>query len=193
MPGVVRPHRFRFLSPLVLLAVSCPKPAPSPLHFAREEVSLTVRPGCVEVFGVYHFACLAKEPFMAQLFYPFPLDSFHRYPDSIAVPGRRFERADSGISFYAKFRPGKEDSVATFYRQPLNGNRARYIVTTTRKWKRPIDAARFQVTVSVGLRNPKLNYQPDSTSRADSTITYWFTCRSFFPSEDVVVTWSGSE
>jgi hypothetical protein len=189
---------------------SCRKAEPaSPVHFAREEITMDVRPGTLEVRGMYHFTCSAKEPLVASVFYPFPLDSTHPYPDSIelrtpndAAPltlalsqrereGVRvsFVRQDSGVAFRMRFRPEGEDSFFAYYRQPLKVNSATYIVTTTRKWKRAIDLARFRVTVPASFKDVKLTFKADSAARSDSAVTYFFTRKRFYPDRDVTVTW----
>lgn len=174
----------------VLASVSCRKAAPaSPVHFAREEIVMDVRPGTLEVRGMYHFTCSAKEPLVASVFYPFPLDSTHLYPDSIEIRQHAFERQDSGVAFRMRFRPEAEDSFFAYYRQPLKANSATYIVTTTRKWKRPIDLAQFRVTVPAGFKDVKLTFKPDSVVQSDSTVSYFFTRKKFYPDKDVVVTW----
>jgi hypothetical protein len=150
---------------------------------------MDVRPGTLEVRGMYHFTCSAKQPLVASLFYPFPLDSTHPYPDSVEIRQRGFQKQDSGVSFRMQFRPGAEDSFFAYYRQPLRANTATYIVTTTRKWKRPIDVAHFRVTVPAGFKDVKLTFRADSVTRNDSTVTYLFMQRRFFPDRDVTVTW----
>ena len=169
---------------------------------------MDVRPGTLEVRGMYHFQCSAKEPLVASVFYPFPLDSTHLYPDSIelrtsnanrqggdsgvrssALGPRTFVRQDSGVAFRMRFRPEAEDSFFAYYRQPLRTNSATYIVTTTRKWKRPIDLARFRVTVPASFKDVKLTFRADSVARSDSAVTYFFTHKKFYPDRDVTVTW----
>jgi hypothetical protein len=197
---------------LWLAVLACRKPAQvSPVHFAREEIAMDVRPGTLEVRGMYHFTCSAREPLLASMFYPFPLDSNHLYPDSIDIQvplgtptrlGTRSEmsdisvmsprpvqKQDSGVSFRMRFRPGVEDSFSAYYRQPIKTSSATYIVTTTRKWQRPIDVARFCVTVPASFRDVKLTFKHDSMVRSDSSVTYFFTRRRFFPDRDVTVTW----
>ena len=73
-----------------VLVASCSR-APS-VHFAREEVAVTVRPGTVEVLANYHFKVRAAKPFSALVFYPFPLDEFHAWPDSIGADDFRILR-----------------------------------------------------------------------------------------------------
>ena len=173
-----------------LLLTACRKAEPvSPVHFAREEIVMDVRPGALEVRGMYHFTCSAKEPLVVSVFYPFPLDSTHLYPDSIEIREHGFQKQDSGIAFRMRFRPEAEDSFFAYYRQPLKINSATYIVTTTRKWKRPIDLARFRVTVPASFTDVRLTFKADSVARSDSAVTYFFTRKKFYPDRDVTVMW----
>jgi hypothetical protein len=171
-----------------LLLLACRSPESPALHFCREEVNLRVRPGTLEVAANYHFQWPGRDTVRARISYPFPLDSVHGFPDSVAFPGRDFELADSSAGFWMRFLPQSEDSFLAWYRQPLRGSQARYIVTTTRRWERPIDLAQFRVEVPTSL-HARLNYRPDSTTKTDSTIIWHFACRDFWPSEDVTVTW----
>ena len=159
---------------------------------------MDVRPGTLEVRGMYHFQCSVKEPLVASMRYPFPLDSTHLYPDSMEIRQRAFQRQDSGVSFRMRFHPGAEDSFFVYYRQPLKTNSATYVVTTTRKWKRPIDLAQFRVTVPAGFKDVELTFKADSVvhcptgaagAKSDSTVSYFFTRKKFFPDKDVTVTW----
>ena len=174
----------------LLLLTACRRAEPvSPVHFAREEIAMDVRTGTLEVRGMYHFTCSAKEPLVASVFYPFPLDSTHLYPDSIEIREHGFQRQDSGVAFRMRFRPEAEDSFFAYYRQPLKTNSATYIVTTTRRWKRPIDLAQFRVTVPASFKDVKLTFRADSVVRTDSAVSYLFVRRRFFPDRDVTVTW----
>jgi hypothetical protein len=174
------------LKPPSVLKRECPT---DPLHFAREEIEMNVRPGYLEIGGMYHFTNTFKKPTSARIFYPFPLDSTLDYPDSIALPGVDFERGDSGVFFRMPFTPQHEDSFFACYRQPLRGKSARYIVTTTRQWGRPIDVAQFRISVPREFLNVELSYKPDRIERNDSTVVYHFVRRRFYPDRDVIVTW----
>lgn len=175
---------------LVLLLAACRRAEPAgPVHFAREEVWLDVRPGVLAVSATYHFTCAAKEPIGAVVSYPFPVDSLNPYPDSILIPGYRFDRNDTAVTFVMHFAPGREDSFFAWYRQPLRSNSARYIVTSTRKWRRPIDRAVFRVSVPARFCGVALSFEPDSIVIVDSVRNYYFTRTRFWPDRDVVVQW----
>jgi hypothetical protein len=175
------------LTAAALAPAACSR-SPS-VHFAREEVALTVRPGAVEVRANYHFKVRAARPFSALVFYPFPLDSFHSWPDSIWAGGLPYEAADSGVMLRLNLPARGEESLRVFYRQPHRGTEARYIVMTTRKWRRPIDLARFTVTVPREFDSVTLEHKPDSAVRGDSAVTYFITRRAFWPDSDIVVRW----
>ena len=172
-----------------LISTACRREPAGPVHFAREEVELNVRPGTLEVTGTYHLNCESEAPIAGVILYPFPIDKAHAFPESVDIRGSRFAASDTAVTFTMRFRPGEEDSFIAWYRQPLRGGAARYIVTSTRKWNRPIDTARFRVTVPFDLPDARLNYRPDSITRTDSTLTWHFTRRRFWPSEDIIVTW----
>lgn len=159
------------------------------LHFAREEVYCRVRPGCVEVTGKYHFLYTGAAGKTAGIFYPFPRDTLYAQPDSVALPGHDYAPTDSGLFFRMRFEPKSEDSFTVYYRQPLNGRTARYIVTTTRAWHRAIDRAEFVITVPASFQGISLSYQPDEVEETDSIITYRFVRRKFYPDKDVVISW----
>ncbi|MEO0069780.1 MAG: hypothetical protein ABIK18_03190, partial [candidate division WOR-3 bacterium] len=131
-----------------------------PVHFTREEVAITIHPGIMEIKGNYHILSSAKNAISVIFFFPFPLDSIIQYPDSIAIFGYQFTKTDSGVSFKKRFRPQSEDSFYVYYRQPLRGNSARYIVTTIRRWKRPVDLASFTVRVPIKFKDVRLNWTP---------------------------------
>ena len=149
---------------------------------------MNVRPGTLEVRGMYHFTCSAKQALVASMFYPSLLDSNRLYPDSIEIRQHLFQRQDSGVSFEMRFRPNAEDSFRAYYRQPLEANSATYIVTTTRRWKRPIDVAQFRVTVPASFEGVALTYKPDSVIKTDSTVSYFFARKRFYPDKDITVT-----
>jgi hypothetical protein len=188
---------------LLLLVAGCRQPGPAgPVHFAREEVWLDVRPGVLVVSATYHFTCAAKQPVIGLMSYPFPVDSLNPYPDSIVIAryesgppaaglaARSFERNDTAVVFPLRFAPGREDSFFAWYRQPLRSNSARYIVTSTRQWRRPIDRASFRVSVPARFRAVELSFEPDSVVIVDSIRNYYFTRRQFWPDRDVVVEWA---
>ena len=150
---------------------------------------MRVRPGVMEVRATYHFAVKTRQQLGAVISYPFFVDSANRYPDSVDIVGHEFTPNDTAVTFVMHFSPGGEDSFSAYYRQPLEAECARYIVTSTRRWQEPIDTARFRITVPVEFDDVDLSYRPDSVVWRESLVDYYFTQRRFWPDRDVIVTW----
>ncbi len=160
-----------------------------PVRFCREEVTITIHSGFVEVEGKYHIKSRAKNRILIEFFYPFPIDPTHPFPDSIAIPGYQFTLGDSGLLFQMRFEPGKEDSFSVYYRQPIKENSCRYIVTTTRRWQEPIDLARFIIHIPLRFQDARLNYSFDSNITQDSVTTYFLNFCRFYPKKDIIINW----
>ncbi len=160
-----------------------------PIRFLNEEIKITVDSGRVSVSGTYYFKNLSNQPKTAKIFYPFPIDEFHYYPDLILVSGLDYCKNDSGISFIMKFKPLAIESLAIFYEQKLKNNQARYILTTTKNWKHPIQEARFIVTLPENDSINQLSYPPDSSNKKEHRIYYYITKKNFMPENDLIVSW----
>lgn len=173
----------------LLLTILFCRPSSLVVRFCREEVAITIHSGFVEVQGKYHIKSRAKNRILVQFFYPFPIDSTHPFPDAIVIPGHEFTLTDSGVLFPMRFDPGKEDSFSVYYRQPIKENSCRYIVTTTRRWKRPIERAYFTITVPAEFKDVNLSFTPDSIQQSDTVTTCFVTFWRFYPAKDILITW----
>lgn len=131
---------------------------------------------------------LKKEKITALLFYPFPLDSSHFYPDTISS-GFDFIKSDSGIKIKISFLPEEDKSFYVYYEQRLNKNIARYILKTTKHWKKPLKLAKFEIELPENLYNWKISYPIDSIKKENKNIKIYLTKRNFFPKEDIIITW----
>jgi len=87
------------------------------------------------------------------------------------------------------FPPKAAKTFFAYYEQKLKGNTARYIVKTTRQWQRPLDLARFEITLPKNELNYKISYPADSIKEESSYQKIYFTRRNFFPKEDVIINW----
>ena len=140
------------------------------------------------VAGLYFLRNLTNEKITAFLFYPFPIDSFHSYPDTI-FSDQPFTKADSGIRMKISFPPKATKTFYAYYEQKLKSKTARYIVKTTRQWQRPLDLARFEITLPKNGSNYKISYRADSIKEESSYQKIYFTRKNFFPKKDIIINW----
>ena len=87
------------------------------------------------------------------------------------------------------FQPKESKTFYAYYEQELNGRTARYIVKTTRQWKRPLDEATFEIEIPKEFSNYKISYSADSIREESDYRKIYFTRKNFFPKEDIIITW----
>ncbi|MFH1144150.1 MAG: hypothetical protein V1774_06375 [Candidatus Eisenbacteria bacterium] len=200
-----------------------------PLEFDSEAIHLRVVGDSVEVDGTYWLVCHAAAG-TTHLVYPFPADP--RMGGARAV--RMEVRAPAGPWIPLEHDMLPNGAACRFqvpllavdtlefhavYRQALLENYARYIVTTTRAWGKPLRRALFTITLPPGAEILKASYaftpaeaeacaanaggRAPAGSAASAARTaapepeqapgsrcYSFQARMFWPAEDILVEWS---
>jgi len=154
---------------------------------------MSVISGKVLIHGTYYFRNYARETKTAVIFYPFPIDSFHYYPDSILVNGLNYTKKDSGINFIIRFRPLVLETLRVFYQQRLEDNQARYILTTTQNWQRPLKEAKFIIDISESFTYPKFpicSYEADSIIKRGNRFFFYLYKKNFMPQKDLILYWT---
>lgn len=204
-------HPIRILAACAVCAVPLSLAPPRPttasdLHqalsvsFDSEWIRLSVIGDSLEVRGRYYLLCREHSGKSVSLFYPFPKDSLlggaRMASVSASVDGaeaRSVEWEESrgapGVRWRTPPCTGDTITIDATYKQKLLTDYARYIVTTTRKWQRPLRLARFEIRLPPGTAPTEFSF-PFQT-REDSTGRYYaFETRDFFPDRDVIVRWS---
>jgi hypothetical protein len=169
------------------------------LVFDSESVRLDIVGDSLEVRGTYVLVCRTPVEKSIPLFYPFPSDSllggarmvslaFRAGADSSA-PARWEELPlASGVRWWLP--PCRGDSIVAeaVYRQELHAEYARYIVTTTQLWGRPLRRADFEIRLPPGAEPLDFSF-PFERRSARGEIYYAYQAQDFFPDRDIVVRW----
>lgn len=157
------------------------------IDFYAEKVFIELRTMDVRVTGEYFFENATQSIKYVKFFYPFPVDSFHYYPDTILLD-YPFDKDTNGIYFVMKMGPGRENSFKITYSQKLKKRYFRYITTTTRKWGRPIMNAEFVIIApkNFGL---KINYKINKIESYQDKQYCRIIKKKFFPEEDLFIEW----
>lgn len=172
-------------------------PAPGPVDFFREDVTLAVSRGRLLVRGVYDFRNETGDTVEMAIRYPFPVDDAHTFPDSVLVSETRGDSARpvsaspsaASVMWPMRFGPHETRRVTVEYGQDLHDNRAVYIVTTTAAWLRPIDRADFHIRIPEALEDVRISFAPDRVVDLGDTIVYHLRREAFLPESDLEITW----
>lgn len=169
---------------IILLCVCQQAP---PIDFFKEEVTIQVMEARVRVTGVYFFENMTQIRKRVKFYYPFPVDSNHYFPDTIAI-GCPLEKDTAGIFFSLSIKPNSIDSFVITYEQRINKTFFRYITTTTEVWKRPIKEANFTI-IAPETFAVHTNYAFSEPINVDTYRHYMIAIKNFFPEEDLIVNW----
>ena len=87
----------------------------------------------------------------------------------------------------------EEKEAMVRYEQMLLKPNVKYILTTTRAWKRPLERARFTVIVPATFEEVSLSYPPDSVCLRGNRAFYYLYKSNFSPETDLEISWSNPD
>jgi hypothetical protein len=177
-----------------MVRASRPTPAGG-LVFDSEVVALQLRPGKLAVTGTYVFVNPQARPWRGRIGYPIAVGEGQPAPKEILVEGaggrpvhcRRPDTCNAVLRLAVS--PRGRTTVRLRYEQPLKANRAVYLVTTARKWHRPLREARFIIRHPKAWTGVKVSYPIDQRTTAGDETVLRFTRRNWLPEKEVAVTW----
>jgi len=172
---------------------------PMPVEFVSESIRIDITDDRVTVTGSYTLRSSDSAPVAFPLMYPFPIGSGLSYPDTVTVvmaedrlPIPFRENRERGMIMFS-VKPGISDTFVVTYTQKIDGTSARYILTSTKAWGKPLERAVFTVIVPSYFRDVELSYKPDNIRKGRDTVTYTLTRTDFMPDRDLVITWNDVE
>jgi hypothetical protein len=140
----------------------------SVLRFDKEKIEIWAHEGQIQVQGLYHYQNRSPLPLSFSLGLPFPVDSQHESPSTFSVSeiessGAVIRDIDTrnyhgGTVFRVWFAPRQEKWIRVEYVQGARTSGGRYILLTTRNWKRPLDSGVYILHLAQGLELASSNY-----------------------------------
>jgi hypothetical protein len=172
----------------------------TPVQFERERIQVRVEAARIHVTGQYLYRNTSFLPAVLTLAVPFPVDTKHPVPDGFALGevdenGRWLTDVAAAVNgenvrFRLMFRPGEAKWVRLDYSQKAFASNGRYLLMTTRAWRRPIERAEFSLRLSPGLELRGSNFELERIQREGSASHYAFSRQQFWPHDDWRFTWS---
>jgi len=172
------------------------------VRFDRERIEVQADRGRIYVRGLYHYSNTSRLPAVLTLRVPFPVDSDHPQPDWFTLcksgeDGRAGEEIvpvvrGKDVSFRLTFRPYETKWILLEYSQPSHVPRGRYLLTTTRPWRRPIERADYVLRLPREFSLLSSNYPVRSEPAAGAWQAFTFSKTDFFPGQDWEFAWDDS-
>jgi hypothetical protein len=139
------------------------------VRFPRERIDIAVHPREIEVSGLYVYRNPWPFPVTQGFTVPLPMDANHPMPTELTAtrvsPDAAFLPLRTILGrpgFEVRFRPFEEIQVAVRYRQLAPSRDGRYLLTTTRPWRRPLEHGVYTLALhDVALRYSNYALAPD--------------------------------
>jgi len=164
----------------------------APFSFVSESIFMNLDSNAVHIRGVYRFQNLTEEKVGARLFYPFPLEDSD-YPHEIKVEGADFRKGEKGLFLTFPILPGEEKEITVEYTQKIAPGFARYILTTTRTWQKPLEKAHFEIKVPRDWREVHISLSCHEVREEGNYRVFIADFDNFWPREDLKVSWEIKE
>ena len=160
------------------------------LSFDSEELTFRIEKNTFYVSGYYHLKKSGSNILETALYYPFPTESIFYPADSIHIfdmtNRSKIENINSksgGVIFDIKI-----DSTLTLfisYSQKLKSNTAKYILTTTNYWKKPLCEVSYTLITPADMKITHFSYEPDKKELIDDRKIYYWKKMNFMPKKDM--------
>ncbi len=160
-------------------------------RFTREDLDFALDSVFFTVQGDYTFFNPSGDTIKMPIKYPVPATGIGKPVDTLMIMDQvlpvsylPYRMIDTIAIFLLRVPPKSEKTIKIYYSQRHPPGYARYILTTTSKWGRPLEQATYSLFVSEGLRVSYFSYPPDQTRVTDLGIIYKWERSDFLPDHD---------
>jgi len=170
-----------FLSPFFISAQQS-------LSFEEEDITFEIKDNIFFVDGIYYFHSETKHQY--PIIYPFPKDTIYGMPFNIKVENLitgenlsyKYNNDSSSVIFFAvieNFTP-----IKISYQQELKSNKAKYILTTTKYWNKPLKQVGYKLVTDINFNIKSFSILPDKEIMIGNKQIYLWNKINFFPDID---------
>ena len=165
------------------------------IQFFREKIEVDVNGSFCQIKGIYYFKNSSNKEVSRTFYYPFVVNEKMLYPDSIIIKDLgndriiNFSTSKSGIHFRAHL-PAKSIIIyKIIYSQRTQAREIEYILTTTRKWGRPLEQAEFIVRIPKTFQLVSLTFPYNYRKNENDINLYYINKENFIPEQNLIVKW----
>ncbi|MFQ5870002.1 MAG: DUF4424 family protein [Candidatus Zixiibacteriota bacterium] len=169
------------------------------VDFVYEKIIIEIEPPELTVTGLYRFQNRFPFEVTLPMLYPLPVDEYQDFPHqisakSISADGKQplefaWRRNNNAIRLNVSAEGKSSTEMRVTYSQRLKGKQARYILTTTKAWGKPLKSADHQLILSENLKISSISFPFDRAENIAGKRVYFSYKENFLPDTDLIVTW----
>lgn len=174
--------------------------------FDQEDVRLKINGNEMEVDASFEYQNTTKKYLKMDLFFPFS-SSIQSFIQDISILLVRPENIKSGqqnellkyehdgssqISFDFVLKPEEKVILKVHYLQCLSKSKAEYIITSIKRWKRPVAQATFTVELSSEKKSPVFSFEDGLVEKIymEKLNLYKFKLFNLYPDKEFQISWN---
>ncbi len=169
------------------------------VEFFKEEITMAVTDSTSSISGVYYFRNNTEKDRPYSVVFPFYVDGVSHYPHEIrayAVDGDDTLTVETealeGQNAIRLRIPMKPEAVTIWhldYTQRIESDYARYILTSTSAWGKPLEEATYRFIIPMDYRIIEIWPQADKARRVKPNLEMWCEKINFMPDQDMRIFW----
>lgn len=164
------------------------------VDFYREDVTLHLSDKYFIVNGDYYFRNHTNSKVKRLLFYPIDDMNGKSLVDSSAIiditgnAAAKIKRnMSSGMYFEITIEANDTALYHIAYRQPVVSDSVRYILLTTKQWRKPLEEAAYTLVADNSIKIQSLTYRPDTVYQFEAMKVYHWRKENFLPEKDIII------
>ena len=176
-----------------ILFVCCSSLYAGDLTFFREDINFKIDEEYFYVDGIYYFHNNSGNELKRILFYPIPQDSLYGKVDSIYAVGisdsinKIIKINNKGAFFKVDIIPQGDKKINISYKQKLLGNKAEYILVTTKNWGQPLKIVNYTLDIPKNIIVDSFSYMPDSLKTVSKSHIFYYNKKDFMPKKNMII------
>jgi hypothetical protein len=191
----IKQNHFRIMkktSLLIILWLCFSNLTAQKISFFAEDLQFFLNDSIFEVDGLYYFRNTTGVYHEQILFYPFPDTEEFGEIGFIKIKSAgdtsliKVTQTNKGAMFMVQLEPAEEKIYKINYSQKLRSKKAKYIITTTQKWKSPFDFANYSLCFPATIEMESVSILPDKTEEKDGKVIYTWKKNNFMPEADFI-------
>lgn len=161
------------------------------VNFFGEDITFRLDKEYFIVDGIYWFVNESDNPIEKIIYYPFPTDSVTGEVDSISIYNISEQREEMALEIrdnslrYLLLMAAHDTTIYRIgYRQRVRNGCAKYILTSTAGWNRPLEWANYKLIADDKTEINNFCYEPDRLYELDNEKVFYWERRNFLPEFD---------
>ena len=165
--------------------------------FYREDLTFILDDSSFTVTGYYYFLNTSEEDKKMDMLYPYPAsDDYGKITDVYAYKhGNPLKNAllhynDKAAIINLEIDAGETTMIRIGYTQELTGNKAEYILMSTKSWGQSLKEVNYTLIAPHELKIDSLTYPPDFSNDKSGKAIFYYHKENFMPDKEFEVYFS---